>query len=140
MCLEAVQSINVCFSGLYKGDAFLLANEAKFLGETGLRFLRRYSALAKTANDNQMSLFVLLPKLHILQHLMLKDLAIPSETQQYILNPLCLSVQQSEDFIGRNSRLARRVHPTLCARRCLQRHLQLARCKYVEAGYLVETD
>ena len=43
----------------------------------------------------------------------------------------------SEDFIGRNSRVALKVHPAKCAQRCLERHLALAYSKYIEQGYLI---
>ena len=52
-------------------------------------------------------------------------------------NLICTSVQQDEDFIGRNSRLSRHVSTLTCAQRVMERHLQACYAQYVEAGYLV---
>ena len=134
---EAAQAMNTFLRGLYSNDLFLSADLAKTLGEQGLRFLRRYSYLAKAAHDQGRTLYVLLPKLHILQHLCLVDLLKASETSSSILNPVCQSVQMDEDYIGRNSRLARHVHPAKSVERCVQRHLQQAYEKYVAAGLIV---
>ena len=138
LCNEAVIAINTCLTGLYVGDAFLEASTARQLGEHGLKFLRRYALLARKAVEQGQTMFSLLPKLHCLHHLFLQDLLLASESAQYLVNPLCYSVQLSEDFIGQLSRLSRRVHPTKCSERCIQRHLQLAHGQYVKAGYLIE--
>ena len=111
---------------------------ARQLGEQGLRFLRRYSTLADMALQSGQALFLIIPKLHVLHHVFLVDLVLAAERGQWVLNPICCSVQQSEDFIGRNSRTARKVHPAQAARRTVQRHLVLAYKKYCDAGLLVD--
>ena len=136
--LQAAQAINACLAGIYKGDAFLEAAEAKRLGELGLRFLRRYSQLAFQAHQKGEALFSMLPKLHALQHLFLQDMVIASGRISHVMSPLCYSTQISEDYIGRNSRTSRRVHPSTTAQRCLERHLELAHSKYCQAGFLIE--
>ena len=78
------------------------------------------------------------PKIHVLQHVFLVDLVLAADRGPWVVNPICYSVQQSEDFIGRNSRVARKVHPSQASRRCLERHLLLGYKKYCEAGLLVE--
>ena len=134
---EASVAIHACIAGLYKAGVFLEPATARELGEQGLRFLRRYCSLAKKAVLDSRPLFSILPKHHCLHHVFLQDLLLASQTQPRILNPICWTVQQSEDYIGRGSRISRRVHPRTCARRVMERHLQLAYDKYVEAGYLV---
>ena len=133
---EASVAIHTCFAGLYKSGVFLEPSTARELGEQGLRFLRRYSSLAKKAVIAARPLFSILPKHHCLHHVFLQDLVLASQTQTCVLNPICFTVQQSEDFIGRGSRIARRVHPRTSAQRVMQRHLQLAYEKYVDAGVL----
>ena len=56
-----------------------------------------------------------------------------------LVNPICWATQQSEDFVGRPSRLARRVTPKLLqvAPRVLQRHLQASYEHFAKAGYIV---
>ena len=133
---EAAEAIDTCMSGLYSASVFLQPWEARDLGEHGLRFLRRYATLADKAVISSRTFFSLLPKHHAMQHLFLEDLVLAASKQAAVLNPICYTVQQSEDYIGRVSRTSRRVHPRTCVRRCLERHLQLAYSKYVEEGYL----
>ena len=56
-----------------------------------------------------------------------------------LVNPICWATQQSEDFVGRPSRLARRVTPKLLqvAPRVLQRHLQASYEHFAKAGYII---
>ena len=135
---EAAEAINGCIAGLYSEDVFMPASRAHELGELGLRFLRRYQTLAKQAVEASRTFWILLPKHHALHHLFLQDLVLASQSSPTVLNPVCFSVQMSEDFIGRNSRTSRRVHPSLCSQRVIERHLQLAYREYVKQGYLVE--
>ena len=138
LSLQAAEAINACLSGIYKGDAFLEAAEAKRLGEFGLRFLRRYSQLASRCHERGQALFSMLPKLHALQHLFLQDMVMAAGRVSHVMSPLCYSTQISEDYIGRNSRTSRRVHPATVSQRVMQRHLEHAHSKYVEAGYLIK--
>ncbi|CAE7235723.1 unnamed protein product [Symbiodinium natans] len=133
----AVRALNNFLRGLYEADIFLDRHTASTLGEHGLAFLDLYSQLASLAVQRQRCLFVLIPKLHSLHHQTLQDLVLASRFSDFVVSPLCYSVQMSEDFIGRHSRTSRRVHPALCTRRCTERFLQLAYTKYVEAGYLL---
>ena len=136
-CSEAIRALNILIRGLYESEVFLDPVTAERLGEQGLRFLRRYTQLAREAVEQKRCLFSLVPKLHCLHHLCLQDLVEASKTQAVVLNPVCFSVQQSEDYIGRNSRTSRRVHPAQCAQRVLEIHLKAAYDKYVKAGLLL---
>ena len=136
MCVEGVQALNSFLRGLYASDIFLDPETARRLGEYGLRFLRRYSQAAAGAQAQGRCLFSLIPKLHCLQHICLKALVLESQSCERVVNPLVYSVQQSEDFIGRNSRVARHVHPRLCSQRVCERFLQHGHSQYVKAGYL----
>ena len=140
LCAEAVAAINTSLTGLYESDVFMEAARAKELGEHGLKFLRRYGSLAAKANRNRQTLVSILPKMHSLHHIFLQDLVLAAGSSAWVLNPLCFSVQVSEDMIGKLSRLSRRVHPSKCAERCIQRHLQLAYAQYVKEGYLVQAE
>ncbi|CAE7810191.1 unnamed protein product [Symbiodinium sp. CCMP2456] len=137
-CSEAVQALNKFITGLYQADVFLSSEQAYTLGEYGLKFLRRYSWCAGEAARQSRCLFIILPKMHCLQHICLQDLVLASQRFDLVVNPLVHSVQLCEDFVGRNSRTSRRIHPSTCTLRAAQRHLQLAYTKYVEAGYLVD--
>ena len=124
LCGEAAVAINTALRGLYTEDVWIPASRACELGEYGMRFLRRYSALGRKAMDLGKALFVILPKQHALQHVFLQDLYLTSQHHTFVVNPLCYSVQLSEDMIGQLSHLSRRVDPRTCARRCIQRYLK----------------
>ncbi|CAE7218706.1 unnamed protein product [Symbiodinium sp. KB8] len=133
---EAVQSLNIFLKGLYKSDVFLTSEHACYLGEQGLRFLRRYSWCATESVRQQRCLFLILPKAHCLHHICLKDLVLDSRQYSKVVNPIIYSVQMLEDYVGRNARLSRRIHPASVTKRVVQRHLQQAYAKYKEIGYL----
>ena len=114
MARDAVIAINTCISMLYKSEAFMDPSTAREVGEQGLRFLRRYHSLAARAVELKRPLWMFIPKAHALHHIFLEDLFLSSQNYSRIVNPVCYSVQMSEDFIGRNSRVARKVHPSLC--------------------------
>ncbi|CAE7402859.1 unnamed protein product [Symbiodinium sp. CCMP2592] len=136
--VEAVQALNKFLSGLYESDVFLDRHTATTLGHYGLRFLRRYSWCATEAVRQRRCLFNLLPKLHCVHHICLQDLIEPAQRHDYIINPLVYSVQLAEDYIGRNSRTSRRLHPATVTKRVAERHLQAAYRQYLKAGFLVE--
>ena len=132
---EAAEAINCFISKLYHGGAFLSPSEAKEAGEFGMRFLRRYNSLAVQAHRNGQRFWLIMPKAHAMHHLIL-GLLNNSQTG-LCLNPLCTSVQQDEDYIGRGSRLSRHVSSVTCAERVVSRHLQSVYNKFVECGYLI---
>lgn len=132
---EAAEAINCFISKLYHGGAFLSPSEAKEAGEFGMRFLRRYNSLAVQAHRNGQRFWLIMPKAHAMHHLIL-GLLNNSQTG-LCLNPLCTSVQQDEDYIGRGSRLSRHVSSVACAERVVSRHLQSVYNKFVECGYLI---
>ena len=76
---EAVRALNIFLRGLYESDVFLESERAHYLGEQGLRFLRRYSWCASESVRQGRCLFLLLPKAHCLQHICLNDLVLDSQ-------------------------------------------------------------
>ena len=84
--------------------------------------LRGYTALARDALRLQVRAFVQKPKQHSLHHI---GHELKSELQKgatLILNPQCFGCEMSEDFIGRVSRLSRRVGFRLVHLRVIQRY------------------
>ena len=57
---------------------------------------------------------------------------------QWVLNPLVHSVQISEDWVGRCSRVSRSVAPAQVIVRVLQRALKAYYSHYKEQGYLFD--
>ena len=134
---EATTTMNLCLQKLYQHDeVFLEPSVASAIGELGLRFLRRFSSLARGAFDEGRCLWPLLPKLHSLHHIFI-TLVQQAGSQHVALHPLCHGTQQDEDYVGRPSRLSRRVAPQRASERCLQRYLKHSYEKYVEAKLIV---
>ena len=134
---EGTSAINQCLRLLYEHDSvFLQPDLSRSIAEHGLKFLRRYSSLAKRAFDTERSLWGLIPKCHAMHHIFVK-LLLEAEQGRPSLHPLCLGVQQDEDYVGRPSRLSRRVSSRLASTRVLQRYLQDAYSKFVASKLIV---
>ncbi len=132
---EAAVSANRFFRLLYSSQAWLRPEKATEAGELCLDFLKKYASLASTALASGRQLWILQPKHHALHHICL-DL-LQGGSRGFTLNPLCVSTQQDEDYIGRPSRLARRVtaqEPV--AHRVISRLMQATYSQYVKAGYI----
>lgn len=134
---EAATAANDFLRLVYSFGAFMSRTESRNAGNLCLTFLRKYSLLARLAVSNHQCLWLLVPKHHALHHIALYMLE--GSMKGPLLNPLCWSTQQSEDFVGRPSRLSRRVTPKLLqvAPRVLSRHLQQSYEHWVKAGYIV---
>ncbi len=133
---EGCTSINAAISLMYESGAFLEPAESYKIGGLIMQFLRRYSTLSVQSQERNKTLFVLMPKAHVMHHMAL-ELLDAAENNIPILNPICMSVQQSEDFIGRPSRISRKVSPrTTVMYRVVQRYLQSCYAQWLKAGLL----
>ena len=132
LCIEGVKCIDNALESLYKSDIWLSQSVAHSIGQNGLRFVEIYGRLVRLAFDRGVALWALMPKSHVIHHIF----AELSEAGQWIVNPAVYAVQISEDFVGKKSRLSRRVHPTQAIRRVLERSLMAARKNWVEAKFL----
>ena len=129
---------NAFLKVLYNCDAWLSVREAKLAFRHGFDFLQQYSDLALMAMNDGVTLFIVQPKFHSYHHLVL-SLQQDAERGK-VLNPLCYACQADEDFIGRPSRLSRRVTAQAnCAERVIERHLQSCYGHWVKAGFIVES-
>lgn len=121
---------------LYSSDAWLPPERASKVANIGYDFLQGYATLANMAFRANQTLWVLQPKLHCFHHIC-HDLW-HSSAKGWVLNPLCQSTQQDEDFVGRPSRLSRRVTAQKpCALRVTQRYLQLSYAEFVKAKFIL---
>ena len=139
-CGEAAKAINSFLRGLYTSDLWIQPNDAVRFGQLGMQFLRRYSTLAAEAHRDNRALFVLQPKLHVLHHCFLSMIHFGQQNIA-VLSPLCFSVQPDEDFIGRPSRLSRRVTArSIVIDRVLSRCMQACFEHWVSAGWLIRPE
>ena len=132
MSADATVVLNRCFHEMYASDVWLEVSVCHRIGGFGMQFLSLYQQLALESFHQSKALFGYLPKCHIVHHIMMEL----SEARVATLNPLNFGVQIDEDFIGRKSRVARRVAPTQVIKRILQRSLQIAYSDWQEAGYI----
>lgn len=132
MCAEATSCMNSAFEALYTQDLWLPGHEARRIGQLGLRFMELYGKLARHAYDNGQALWAFMPKAHICHHIWLEC----ATAGEWHMNPLTFAVQVSEDFIGKKSRLARRVAPQQVIKRVLERSLQAGFKHWCAAGFL----
>ena len=100
-------------------------------GENGLYFLACYAKLADLSYQASLCRYNLVPKLHCFHHVCL-DLIYKSRSAQFQMNPISQCTFQDEDFIGRVSRLSRRVSPRLQCLRTIQRYLIATRYQLPE--------
>ena len=139
LCCEATTAIQRLSRFLYRSSLWLEPSECQIAAELGFRFLRRYAELATRSKAAGKCLFVFQPKLHCLHHFVL-ELHSASQRNLKGINPLGTSCQPSEDFIGRPSRLARRVtaqNPVL--HRIMDRYLQASYHLFLKERYLIRS-
>ena len=117
---EAIRCLNECLAGLYHEGLFMKPDRAVHLGRRDLQFLLHYAKLARICYDRRQRRFLLIPKCRFLHHQML-GLLKEGQLGSWTLNILTFANQLSEDFVGRPSRLARRVAPRTTSSRVLER-------------------
>ncbi|CAK9084674.1 unnamed protein product [Durusdinium trenchii] len=135
---EATMAINECVGGLYKEGLFVKAPRAEYLATKGLVFLQRYRQLAVMRFRLRKKRFPLMPKGHYLHHQFLSMLHA-SRQGPWCINILVYANQMSEDFVGKPSRLSRRVSAKTASLRVLQRSFLAIRnsiCSTLDLGDL----
>jgi hypothetical protein len=105
---------------LYSHGLWLQRKCARHVYKSGLTFLRGYKQLAALCEEMNIRGFKLRPKLHSFHHILF-DLSDGLQSQApLILSPMAFNCEANEDFIGRVSRLSRRVSQRLVSKRTLQ--------------------
>lgn len=135
LCLEANVYIQKALHDLYAHDVWLDARTASSIAQNGILFLDAYRRLSTTAYHSNRCLFPHMPKSHAVEHIFWQ-LRASSLTSRYCMSPLVVSVQISEDFVGKCSRLARRVSPLQAVKRVLERSLQASHKHWKAAEWI----
>ena len=135
---EAALEANAFLGVLYNADAWLTLSEARSAATSCMKFLAQYASLATMAMQQKQMLWTLQPKIHILHHLGMY-LWQGFQRGHRTLNILVFACQASEDFIGKPSRLARRVtaKPEQTCQRVLSRYLEAAYAEWIKVGYII---
>ena len=114
--------MNVFLRALYRAGFWIPKEQGIRLSNLFLVFLKCYQLATAQCRERHMNRFALVPKCHMLHHTAIR-MRSESQAANYCTNPLSESVQIQEDFIGRPSRLSRRVNINTLHLRVLQRSL-----------------
>lgn len=132
----AAKQMDCFLHGLYSWELWIPSNAAKEIAVSGANFLKLHGKAVQIAHSQGQLFFLLMPNFHRIDHLVW-DMETQAAKSNFVLNPLYCATQSDEDFIGRPSRLSRRVSPRLTIQRTLERSLVAAYAQYVEVGALV---
>ncbi len=105
---QGVNMMNKALSTMYRSGIWLRSGKARWVGHHIYGFLGLYSRCASICLNARRPRFALTPKHHMLAH-DAYDLVYMSSRATWVQNPLSRTNQVQEDFIGRPSRISRRV-------------------------------
>lgn len=105
---DACKALNMALTVMYQSGFWVRSDQGKRLAALMFRFLSLYSKCAEITLSNCKRRFAVTPKLHMMAHCAV-DLSSQSRTASWAVNPLAMTNQIQEDFIGRPSRISRRV-------------------------------
>ncbi|CAE7212783.1 unnamed protein product [Symbiodinium sp. CCMP2592] len=123
----AADAMGVFMRGVLQAGLWLTTTEATAAYEAGMHFLRSYGKCASLAFRRHLTRYNLTPKLHCWHHICLDLKRSLDRGLQYHLSPLADANFADEDFVGRVSRLSRRVSPRLQGLRTIGRYLAATR-------------
>ena len=119
---QTVEAMRGIFRILHSHGLFLSRSCASRLYVEIMRTLRGYRKLGKLALDMRIRAFILKPKCHSLHHIAHSIQTALEQGDPLVLSPEAESCEPNEDFIGRISRLSRRVGARCMDLRVFQRY------------------
>lgn len=106
------------------GEGFWIpSGQGKVLGRWLISFLQSYAMAAAVALEERSPRWSILPKHHCLHHCALDLYYGGDKGASWLINPVAMSNQMQEDYVGKPSRLSRRVHVQRIHERVMQRAL-----------------
>ena len=120
---------------MYHEGFWIAAPKAKKLALWMSQFLRCYQECAWLTYRKGLRRFAIVPKAHYLCHIPM-DLLAQAQRGYWTRNPIGVGCQMQEDFVGKPSRVSRRVSVKLVHLRVLQRSL----IHYLEALKVSDQD
>ena len=112
-CVEtkatATHVMNVAITFMYRAGFWLRSGDAQKLSELLYVFLMKYTRCAYLTLQQRKRRFAMLPKGHMIAHEALRLLA-ESKRAPWAVNTIVFTNQLQEDYVGRPSRLSRRVN------------------------------
>lgn len=119
---NAVSAINVAVTFMYSFGFWIKKQDGIRLARWLMVFLQSYTRCAQISIQDGKHRFGLMPKLHFLHHTAWR-LIQECGRADWCINPMSETVQMQEDFIGRPSRVSRRVDVRLLHQRVMDRSL-----------------
>ena len=119
---SGIRALNFWMSSLFKAPLFIPQKDAKGINRAGQHFLACYSRLALLSCRSKQCRFSLIPKLHMLWH-MIDWMTTQATHASFVYNVMAESCGSDEDLIGRFCVLTRSVSPRQRVRRSLERYL-----------------
>ena len=134
-CFLAAIEIDSFFSKIYKEGVWIPGPKAIEIAGHGFMFLKLNGRVAFEAFESGRALFPFMPNLHRLHEFFF---LITDHVQKtgFCLSPLIWSNQMAENYIGKPSRVSRRVSSRLAVERTLQRSLAATHAHLREAGII----
>ena len=138
LALQTCRNMSACLRLMYGSDVWLDRSCAEQVANLGLAGLNGYKELATQSFNSYQPLFPHMPKGHSLDHIFseLKADVVNLPMAQHFLNPLNHSVQVSEDWVGRTSRISRRCGPPQVIVRTLERVLKACYFHWHAEGFI----
>ena len=124
---SAGTAIGMCMRAMLNANLWMDLDETNLVAQSGLHFLQCYGKLASICHARSLCKFNLTPKLHCWHHICGNLLQLAKKKIPFTLNPLAESCFSDEDFVGRVSRISRRVSPRPLNQRTLERYLAMTR-------------
>lgn len=121
---SATRAMNMALTFMYSSGLFIERDQGIQLSKLIMNCLQNYTKCARLTWEQGYHRFGLMPKLHYLHHSAHKLQYEASQPScRWLLNPMGGSNQVEEDFIGRPSRLSRRINIRQLHLRVVQRSL-----------------
>lgn len=93
---------------MYRSGFFLRKEDGVIVADLIFKFLALYAKCASIALGQRKRRFAMVPKVHMVCHAA-QQLHAQSQLSNWVENPVATTNQQQEDFIGKPSRISRRV-------------------------------
>lgn len=121
--VRACKAIGFVLHTMFHAGFWFTPQEAEGVISAGHEFGLCYVKLAEICLQRGLCLFKLKPKLHMLCHFFHTSMLQFRRNQDAVVNFLAYSTFQCEDFVGRVSRLSRRVSPKVHGDKIYNRYL-----------------
>lgn len=130
----ATKVMNIAITFMYQAGFWIESRKARRLSDFLYTFLSKYAQCAQLCLQQRLRRFSILPKGHMIAHEAFR-LRVESQRAPWVINTIAYTNQVQENFIGRPSRLSRRVNIKNLHWNTLLRTLILYQQSFVENAF-----